>query len=83
MYVIGQSKSLYDHYVVLILSDLLWLFLQAIVVWIVVMLVHTYYGYNVDGGSVDIAVGQVVWTSLIVVVVIVVVILFGGVRRVR
>jgi phospholipid/cholesterol/gamma-HCH transport system permease protein len=74
VYVNGQSKGLYDHYfnTFLIPSDLLWSFLQAIVMSIAVMLVHTYYGYNAHGGpvGVGIAVGQAVRTSLIVVVVI-------------
>jgi phospholipid/cholesterol/gamma-HCH transport system permease protein len=74
VYVNGQSKGLYDHYfnTFLIPSDLLWSFLQAIIMSIAVMLIHTYYGYNAHGGpvGVGIAVGQAVRTSLIVVVVI-------------
>jgi phospholipid/cholesterol/gamma-HCH transport system permease protein len=74
VYVNGQSAGLYDHYfnTFLIPSDLLWSFLQAIVMSIAVMLVHTYYGFNASGGpvGVGIAVGQAVRTSLIVVVVI-------------
>jgi phospholipid/cholesterol/gamma-HCH transport system permease protein len=74
VYINGQSKGLYDHYfnTFLIPSDLLWSFLQAIVMSIAVMLVHTYYGYNASGGpiGVGVAVGQAVRTSLIVVVVI-------------
>jgi phospholipid/cholesterol/gamma-HCH transport system permease protein len=74
VYVNGQSAGLYDHYfnTFLIPSDLLWSFLQAVVMSIAVMLVHTYYGYNAHGGpvGVGIAVGQAVRTSLIVVVVI-------------
>jgi phospholipid/cholesterol/gamma-HCH transport system permease protein len=74
VFINGQSAGLYDHYfnTFLIPSDLLWSFLQAIVMSIAVMLVHTYYGYNAHGGpvGVGIAVGQAVRTSLIVVVVI-------------
>ncbi|SON60331.1 putative phospholipid ABC transporter permease protein MlaE [Mycobacterium simulans] len=74
VFINGQSAGLYDHYfnTFLIPSDLLWSFLQAIVMAIAVMLVHTYYGYNATGGpvGVGIAVGQAVRTSLIVVVVI-------------
>lgn len=74
VFINGQSSGLYDHYfnTFLIPSDLLWSFLQAVVMSIAVMLVHTYYGYNASGGSVGvgIAVGQAVRTSLIVVVVI-------------
>jgi phospholipid/cholesterol/gamma-HCH transport system permease protein len=56
----------------LIPTDLLWSFLQAIVMSIAVMLIHTYYGYNASGGPVGVglAVGQAVRTSLIVVVII-------------
>src|SRR6201995_5341332 len=74
VFINGQSKGLYHHYFnpFLIPSDLLWSFLQAIIMSIAVMLVHTYYGYNAHGGpvGVGIAVGQAVRTSLIVVVVI-------------
>ena len=74
VYINGQSAGLYDHYfnTFLIPSDLLWSFLQAIVMSVAVMLVHTYYGYNASGGpvGVGIAVGQAVRTSLIVVVTI-------------
>jgi phospholipid/cholesterol/gamma-HCH transport system permease protein len=74
VYINGQSGGLYDHYfsTFLIPTDLLWSFLQAIVMAVAVMLVHTYYGYNASGGpvGVGIAVGQAVRTSLIVVVVI-------------
>jgi phospholipid/cholesterol/gamma-HCH transport system permease protein len=74
VFINGQSAGLYDHYfsTFLIPTDLLWSFLQAIVMSIGVMLIHTYYGYNASGGPVGVglAVGQAVRTSLIVVVVI-------------
>src|SRR6476620_1647718 len=74
VFINGQSAGLYDHYfnTFLVPTDLLWSFLQAIVMAIAVMLVHTYYGYNASGGpvGVGIAVGQAVRTSLIVVVTI-------------
>jgi phospholipid/cholesterol/gamma-HCH transport system permease protein len=74
VFINGQSAGLYDHYFDTFLNptDLLWSFLQAIVMSIAVMLVHTYYGYNAAGGpvGVGIAVGTAVRTSLIVVVVI-------------
>ncbi|GFG74290.1 ABC transporter permease [Mycobacterium botniense] len=74
IFVNGQSAGLYDHYFNTFLSptDLLWSFLQAIVMSIAVMLVHTYYGYNASGGpiGVGLATGQAVRTSLVVVVVI-------------
>ena len=74
VYVNGQSGGLYDHYFNTFLNptDLWWSFLQAIVMAVAVMLVHTYYGYNAAGGpvGVGIAVGQAVRTSLVTVVVI-------------
>ena len=74
VYVNGQSAGLYDHYfnTFLIPTDLLWSFVQAIVMAVAVMLVHTYYGYNASGGpvGVGVAVGLAVRTSLIVVVTI-------------
>ena len=74
VYLSGQSRGLYDHYfsTFLIPVDLLWSFLQAIVMSIAVMLVHTYYGYNAKGGpvGVGVATGDAVRTSLIVVVMI-------------
>ena len=74
VYISGQSAGLYDHYfnTFLIPTDLLWSFLQAIVMSIAVMLVHTYYGYHAAGGPVGVglATGDAVRLSLIVVVVI-------------
>ncbi len=70
----GQSRGLYDHYFAtfLVPTNLLWSFLQAIVMAVAVMLVHTYYGYNASGGpvGVGVATGDAVRLSLIVVVVI-------------
>ena len=56
VFINGQSAGLYDHYfnTFLIPSDLLWSFLQAIVMAIAVMLVHTYYGFNASGGPVGV-----------------------------
>ena len=43
----GQSAGVYDHYFTtfLIPTDILWSFLQAILMAVVIMLIHTYYGY--------------------------------------
>ncbi len=43
----GQSGGLYDHYFNTFLNpiDLLWSFLQAILMAITILLIHTYYGY--------------------------------------
>jgi phospholipid/cholesterol/gamma-HCH transport system permease protein len=85
VYINGQSAGLYDHYfkTFLVPTDLLWSFLQAIVMSVVVMLVHTYHGFNASGGpvGVGIAVGQAVRTSLIVVVLVTLLIslaVYGG-----
>lgn len=68
----GQSSGLYDHYFYTFLNpiDLLWSFLQAILMALAILLVHTYYGYFATGGpsGVGVAVGNAVRTSLIVVV---------------
>ncbi|ANI38832.1 MlaE family ABC transporter permease [Mycolicibacterium vaccae] len=68
----GQSAGLYNHYFTTFLNprDLLWSFLQAILMAIAVLLVHTYFGYFASGGpsGVGVAVGNAVRTSLIVVI---------------
>jgi phospholipid/cholesterol/gamma-HCH transport system permease protein len=68
----GQSAGLYNHYFGTFLNpkDLLWSFLQAILMAIAVLLVHTYFGYFASGGpsGVGVAVGNAVRTSLIVVI---------------
>ncbi|WP_182346013.1 MlaE family ABC transporter permease [Tomitella gaofuii] len=70
----GQSAGIYDHYFTTFLQplDILWSFFQAIAMAIVVMLVHTYHGYNASGGpaGVGVAVGNAVRTSLICVVTV-------------
>jgi phospholipid/cholesterol/gamma-HCH transport system permease protein len=68
----GQSGGLYDHYFNTFLNplDLLWSFLQALLMALTVLLIHTYFGYFASGGpsGVGVAVGNAVRTSLIVVV---------------
>ena len=68
----GQSAGVYDHYfqTFLIPTDILWSFLQAILMAMVIMLIHTYYGYNAAGGPAGVgeAVGSAVRSSLIAVV---------------
>jgi phospholipid/cholesterol/gamma-HCH transport system permease protein len=65
----GQSSGVYDHYfdTFLIPSDLLWSFVQTIAMGIVVMLIHTYYGYTATGGPAGVgeAVGRAVRASLV------------------
>ncbi len=68
----GQSGGLYNHYFNTFLNplDLLWSFLQAVLMAITILLIHTYFGYFASGGpaGVGVAVGNAVRTSLIVVV---------------
>lgn len=68
----GQSAGLYDHYFRTFLNpiDLLWSFLQAFLMAVTILLIHTYFGYFASGGpaGVGVAVGNAVRTSLIVVV---------------
>lgn len=68
----GQSSGLYNHYFTTFLNpiDLLWSFLQAILMALTILLIHTYYGYFAAGGpaGVGVATGNAVRTSLIVVV---------------
>jgi phospholipid/cholesterol/gamma-HCH transport system permease protein len=72
VFLFGQSGGLYDHYFYTFLNpiDLLWSFLQAILMALTILLIHTYYGYFATGGpsGVGAAVGNAVRTSLIVVV---------------
>ncbi|MCT7660680.1 ABC transporter permease [Mycobacterium deserti] len=72
--VYGQSSGVYDHYFNTFLNpmDLVWSFLQAVVVGLVVMLVHTYYGFTASGGPAGVgeAVGRAVRTSLVALVVV-------------
>jgi phospholipid/cholesterol/gamma-HCH transport system permease protein len=70
----GQSAGLYQHYFDTFLNpiDLLWSFLQAILMAFTILLIHTYYGYFASGGpsGVGVAVGQAVRTSLVAVAVV-------------
>ena len=72
VFLFGQSGGLYDHYFNTFLNpiDLLWSFLQALLMALTILLIHTYYGYVATGGpsGVGVAVGNAVRTSLIVVV---------------
>lgn len=70
--VLGQSSGLYRHYFSTFLNpvDLLWSFVQALLMAVAILFVHTYYGYFAKGGpsGVGVAVGTAVRTSLIIVV---------------
>ncbi|MGE5697234.1 MAG: MlaE family ABC transporter permease [Candidatus Sericytochromatia bacterium] len=70
--IFGQSSGLYNHYFSTFLNpiDLLWSFLQAVLMALAILLVHTYFGYFAQGGpsGVGVAVGNAVRASLITVV---------------
>jgi phospholipid/cholesterol/gamma-HCH transport system permease protein len=71
----GQSPGVYDHYfnTFLIPVDLIWSFFEALAMAVVIMLVHTYYGYTASGGPAGVgeAVGRAVRTSLVVSAVVI------------
>ena len=48
----GQSSGVYDHYFTTFLNstDIIWSFFQAVIMAVVIMLVHTYYGFTASGG---------------------------------
>ncbi len=65
----GQSAGVYDHYFNAFLypSSLIWSFFLAVTMGVVIMLVHTYYGFTASGGPAGVgeAVGRAVRTSLV------------------
>ncbi len=71
----GQSSGVYDHYFTTFLNpiDIVWSFFQAISMAVVIMLVHTYYGFTASGGPAGVgeAVGRAVRTSMISAVFVV------------
>jgi phospholipid/cholesterol/gamma-HCH transport system permease protein len=73
-YIYGQSTGVYDHYFNTFLNptDLIWSFFEAITMAVVVMLVHTYYGFTAWGGPAGVgeATGRAVRTSLIALVAV-------------
>ena len=78
----GQSTGVYDHYFRTFLNptDLIWSFAQAVAMALVIMLVHTYYGFTASGGPAGVgeAVGRAVRTSLIVASLVTVMISLAG-----
>lgn len=83
--IFGQSPGLYDHYFSTFLNplDVAWSFVQAIAIAMLVMLIHTHYGFTAAGGpaGVGAAVGRAVRMSLIMVVLVVLLVslaLYGG-----
>jgi phospholipid/cholesterol/gamma-HCH transport system permease protein len=86
----GLSEGTYDHYMFTFMQplDILFSFIQAIFVAIVVILIHTYYGYTATGGPAGVgeAVGKAVRTSLVAVLTVqlcVAMALYGGVNTFR
>jgi phospholipid/cholesterol/gamma-HCH transport system permease protein len=86
----GLSEGTFDHYMFTFMqpTDILFSFIQAIFVAIVVILIHTYYGYTASGGpaGVGMAVGRAVRTSLVAVLTVqlcVAMALYGGVNTFR
>ncbi|WP_067968993.1 ABC transporter permease [Mycolicibacter icosiumassiliensis] len=67
----GQSSGTYDHYFRTFLrpDDVFWSFVETILIAVVVMVTHCYYGFNASGGPVGVgaAVGQSMRLSLITV----------------
>lgn len=72
----GQGGGVYDHYFNTFLSgrDMLWSFFQSVAITVVIMLVHTYYGYTAHGGPAGVgeAVGRAVRTSMVVAAMVIV-----------
>jgi phospholipid/cholesterol/gamma-HCH transport system permease protein len=69
----GQSLGTYDHYFNLFLPpiDILYSFLKVLVIAVVIILIHCYYGYRASGGpaGVGVAVGRSVRASLVMIFV--------------
>jgi phospholipid/cholesterol/gamma-HCH transport system permease protein len=71
--VYGQGAGVYDHYFNTFLNpdDLIWSFVQCVAITIVIMLVHTYFGYAASGGPAGVgeAVGRAVRLSMVIAAV--------------
>src|SRR6478609_6520780 len=71
----GQSVGTYSHYfnTFLRVDDVMWSFLEVIIMSVVVMLNHCYFGFYASGGAVGVgeAVGKSMRTSLVAIVVVV------------
>jgi phospholipid/cholesterol/gamma-HCH transport system permease protein len=68
-----QSAGTYDHYFIQFLPpiDMLWSFLKLIILAVMIILIHCYYGYTASGGPAGVgqAVGKAIRTSIVTVVV--------------
>ena len=71
----GQSSGTYEHYFNTFLrpDDVAWSFVQAIIISVIVMINHCYYGFYARGGPVGVgeAVGRSMRASLIAIVLVV------------
>ena len=71
--VYGQGAGVYDHYFNTFLNpnDLIWSFVQCVAITIVIMLVHTYFGFAAAGGPAGVgeAVGRAVRLSMVIAAV--------------
>jgi phospholipid/cholesterol/gamma-HCH transport system permease protein len=69
----GQSSGTYDHYFKVFLppQDILYSFLKLLVLAVLIILIHCYYGFSASGGpaGVGLAVGKAIRTSIVTVVV--------------
>jgi phospholipid/cholesterol/gamma-HCH transport system permease protein len=70
----GLSEGTFDHYMTTFMQwqDIVFSFAQALGIAVVIILIHTYYGYTASGGPAGVgqAVGKAVRTSLIAVLTI-------------
>ncbi len=70
----GQSSGTYNHYFRTFLrpDDVFWSFLEAIVIALIVMITHCFYGFSASGGPVGVgeAVGRSMRFSLAAVVIV-------------
>ncbi|MBI2692973.1 MAG: ABC transporter permease [Mycobacterium nebraskense] len=70
----GQSSGTYNHYFQTFLrpEDVFWSFAEAVVIALIVMITHCYYGYSASGGPVGVgeAVGRSMRFSLAAVVAV-------------
>ncbi|HZC52341.1 MAG TPA: ABC transporter permease, partial [Mycobacterium sp.] len=69
----GQSNGTYEHYFRTFLrpEDVGWSVVQVVIIAVVVMITHCYYGYTASGGPAGVgrAVGRAIRTSIVTVVV--------------
>ena len=67
----GQSAGTYDHYFHQYLppQDVMWSFFKVLVFSVIIIAIHTYYGFHAKGGpaGVGVAVGKAVRTSIVAI----------------